>query len=437
MKKETLETEVRMDTPGRKATEDFKETPECQAKTESLDYLDNQALKETPVSPETPVIWAHRDRRAALARWGYQVRLDQRALKETAVRQDIPESEEPTDKKETLEYLESQVSGSQDLQEKRVCWVSPDSQAHLEKKARRVIQACPDSPDSKDLRETKGASGIQVRRVGPVRRGPLDSQVLLVNQVKRDVLVKEACRDLWDHEETRESLEWMVSLAPQAREETQVYLVLVHLGFLDRLATKVTKVAPDTPAALVSRVYPVSKETRDFQAYRDPWVSLERRVLRVVLWKAPKEIGDHLDNSEKQASQEYRDSLAFQAATDPVERKEIRVCLVSRARRDTRAIPAFLDSRGLLDYRALTERREREDYRVSLASRVQRVAVETLDSKESWETEDFLEKKVMKALQVRRAPRSLLKETSVSRGIQAYQDLKDQLGFLDIKDSKV
>lgn len=100
-------------------------------------------------------------------------------------------------------------------------------------------------------------------------------------------------------------------------------------------------------------------------------------------------------------------------------------------------ILAFLDSLGLLDFQALMERREREDYRVFLASQVRRAPSETLDSKENLETEDSLEKKVMKALQVRRAPKSLLKETSVSLETQAYQDLKDQLDFLDIKDSKV
>lgn len=53
------------------------------------------------------------------------------------------------------------------------------------------------------------------------------------------------------------------------------------------------------------------------------------------------------------------------------------------------------------------------------------------------ETEDSLEKKVMKAPQVHQAPKSLLKETSDSQEIQAYLDLEDQLGSLDIKDTKV
>lgn len=117
--------------------------------------------------------------------------------------------------------------------------------------------------------------------------------------------------------------------------------------------------------------------------------------------------------------------------------KEIRVFLVSRVKRDTREILASLDSLGLLVYRALMERKEREACRAFLVSQVQREPAETLDSKGNLETEASLEKRVMKALQVHRAPKSLLKETSDSQEILAYLDLEGPLGFLDIKDSKV
>lgn len=105
---------------GRKATEDFKVILECQAKMENLEPLDNQAPKETAVFLELLEVWDHRARKAAWERWESQVRLAQRVPKETVVYQDILDSEGQMDKKETLEYLVSQESVSQDLLEKRV-----------------------------------------------------------------------------------------------------------------------------------------------------------------------------------------------------------------------------------------------------------------------------------------------------------------------------
>lgn len=43
---------------------DFLVTLECQAKMESLDYLDSQVRKETLVYLETLVIWDHLGRKA-------------------------------------------------------------------------------------------------------------------------------------------------------------------------------------------------------------------------------------------------------------------------------------------------------------------------------------------------------------------------------------
>lgn len=120
MKKETLATEVTTGRLGKKATEDFKETLECQAKTENQDCPDNQVLKVTLVILERREVWARQARKAALEKWEYQVQLGQKVPKETLELRDIPESEEQMERKETLEYLVSRVSGSQDLQEKKV-----------------------------------------------------------------------------------------------------------------------------------------------------------------------------------------------------------------------------------------------------------------------------------------------------------------------------
>lgn len=203
-----------------------------------------------------------------------------------------------------------------------------------------------------------------------MRRELLDFQDLQVNQVKRDVQVKEDCKGLLDNEGTRERLEWMASLVPREKEEIQEYLVSADLVFLDRLVTKETKVALASPALQACLVWPVSKEIKDFQAYRDPWVSLDSRVLQVFLWKALKETRDHLDNKDKQDNQEYQDSPASQAEKVSRVIKEIRVFLVSRVKQDIKEILAFLDSLVLLVYRALMERKEREDYRVFLVSQV-------------------------------------------------------------------
>lgn len=278
---------------------------------------------------------------------------------------------------------------------------------------------------------------IRVRRVGRVRREYLDFRDLQVNQVKRGVQVKEACRDLPDHEGTRERLEWTASLAPRENEESQGFLVLAGLVFLGRVATKETKAALVSLEVQASPVCPVSKEIKDFRAYRDPWVNLESRVLQAFLEKELKESRDHRDNPEKQDSQEYQDSPASRAQMVSRVIKEIRVFLVSRVKRDTREILASLDSLGLLVYRALMERKEREGCRVFPVSQVQREPAETLDSKENLATEDSPEKRVVKALQVHRGPKSLLKETSDSQEILACLDLEAPPGFLDIKDSKV
>lgn len=115
-----METQVNLESLERRATKAFQETLECRAKMESLDYLDNLVRKETLVFLESLAVWDNLDRRATVGRWEYQVLLVQRVLKETLVHRDILDSEAQTEKKETGEYLVSQVSGSQDIQEKRV-----------------------------------------------------------------------------------------------------------------------------------------------------------------------------------------------------------------------------------------------------------------------------------------------------------------------------
>lgn len=132
-----------------------------------------------------------------------------------------------------------------------------------------------------------------------------------------------------------------------------------------------------------------------------------------------------------------QDLLVFQADMAKRERKETRVILDSRENRDKRATLDCLDFLVNLVFQVLMDRRERGDYKVSLASQVQRALLGTLDSKENWETEDFLDKKVMMALLVHPAPTPLSKEILGFRAIMAYQDPEDHLVSQDRKDNKV
>lgn len=98
-----MEKEVNLEKVDRRVTKEFQETLECQAKMESLDYLDNLVRKETLVFLESLAVWDNLDRRAILERWEYQVRLVQRVQKEILVHRDILDSEAQMEKKETGE----------------------------------------------------------------------------------------------------------------------------------------------------------------------------------------------------------------------------------------------------------------------------------------------------------------------------------------------
>ncbi|TKS67045.1 Collagen alpha-1(IV) chain [Collichthys lucidus] len=316
--KEKGEIEVTLGSLDRRASVDFLETLECQAKTESLDYLDNQ------------------------------VRSVQRGLKEILVQRDILDSEAKMGRKETRDWLVSQVLGSQDFQEKRVKQVSQDSQEYQERRVSGVMRVCLESQDCKDPKETKEASGIQVSQVDQVRRAPLDCQGLRENLVMRVVPVKVACRDLLVLLERRESLELTASLDPQETKEFQVYLDEVSLGHLGLLVSKVTKVALVSLELQVIQVSLVSKVIRDFQACRDPRVRQEKEVSRVSLSTALRETRENQDCPEKQESQENQDPPVCQAEPAYREKKESRVILVFRGRLDIRGVPGFPGTKGVV-----------------------------------------------------------------------------------------
>lgn len=330
-----------------------------------------------------------------------------------------------------------QVLGSQDLQEKRVSKASQDFQEYQERRVLGVMRVCQASQDCKESRETKDLLATQVSQVDQARRVSLGYRDLQENLAMTVGLVNLACKDLLVFQEKREILDWMASLDPQGREETQVYLAVVSLDNLECLVTKVTKVVLASLALQVIQVSLVSKVTRDFQVHRESRVSQERGGSQVSLLRALKESEEKQDNPEKEDPQEDQDPLVCQAETAKREKKETRVFLVSRESQDKRAILEFLDFLGNLAFQVLMDRRERGDCRVSLASQVLGVMLGTLDSKETLETEDSLEKRAMKAPLVLPAPALSSKETLASQGFKAYRDLRDHLGSPGRKDSRV
>lgn len=70
-------------------------------------------------------------------------------------------------------------------------------------------------------------------------------------------------------------------------------------------------------------------------------------------------------------------------------------------------------------------------------SQVPRVAWATLATKESWETEAFLERKETMVLLVHQVHTRLSKGTLGSRGLKACRDPRVQLGYQGKRDSKV
>lgn len=340
-------------------------------------------------------------------------------------------------KRETKDYLVSQVSVFLEFQENRVRQVRQDFQGPVETRVRRVRKECLANLALMDQRVTKEALGTQVSQAGLERRVYLDFLDLLENLAAMAVLAKLDYKDLKVPVEIRGRLERMAFLDPLGREETQVYQVWVCLGHLELWAKRVKKVIRVSLACLVNQVFLVSEEKRDFLVLRDPKGSQENKVFQAFLLRAPKESLEREEQSEKEVTQEYQDVLECQAGMARRERKVMLVLLVSKESQDRRVTLELLDSLAQQASRVSTGPRESEDCRVFLDSQVPKVLWVRSDSKEKRVTEDSLEKKATKVPLVPPVHGSQSKETSDTQEIRDFLALRGHRGFLDRKDSKV
>ncbi|PWA31381.1 hypothetical protein CCH79_00002660 [Gambusia affinis] len=282
-----------------RATLASKENREWLAKMVHLEHLASQVRKEIPAFLEILVPWDLQDRKAAWERWEYQVQLVQKVPKETSVHRVILGSEAQMVKKETRDYLASQVLVSLDFQERRAGQVSQELQDPVETRVRRVRRECLANPACWDQRATKEALGTQVRQAGQARRAVPDFLDLPESPVVKVALGKVASRDLRVLAEIRVSEDRMASLDPLGREETQVYQVSVFLDLLELSVKEVKKVIRVFPACLVNQVFLVLKEKRDFLDLRDHRGSQESEVFPASRWKAPREIREQQDPLEE------------------------------------------------------------------------------------------------------------------------------------------
>lgn len=92
-----------------------------------------------------------------------------------------------------------------------------------------------------------------------------------------------------------------------------------------------------------------------------------------------------------------------------------------------------LASLASLVFQVLMDQKAKGDNRAHLASEVKKVLWEILVTKDSWETEDSQEKRVIKALLVHLDPKLLSKETSGSLESRDFQDHKELWGIQDQK----
>lgn len=113
------------------------------------------------------------------------------------------------------------------------------------------------------------------------------------------------------------------------------------------------------------------------------------------------------------------------------------VTQVSRGRLDRRVNLESLDWLDNLAFQVLMDQKEKGESMDFLVSQVQRVLMVTLESKGSWEAEDFQEKRVTMAPQVHLDQLFSLKETLASQEFKVYLDLRAQQGPMDRKDNKV